>query len=87
MANATTFNRILSKGIESELPKVVDGRLRFTTDTGRLFLDNGNERVEISDFVKGQTSCTTSKILPCIRYKRFVFLCRWTMEYCKSSQC
>ena len=76
MANATTFNRILSKGIESELPKVVDGRLRFTTDTGRLFLDNGNERVEIS-----------SKILPCIRYKRFVFLCRWTMEYCKSSQC
>ena len=56
MPNATTFNRILSKGIESELPKVVDGRLRFTTDTGRLFLDNGNERVEISDFVKGQTS-------------------------------
>ena len=56
MPNSTTYNRILSKGIEAELPAVSDGKLRFTTDTGRLFLDTGSSRVEISDFIKGKTA-------------------------------
>lgn len=56
-SNATTYNKILSKGIEANLPVNIGlNKLRFTTDTGRLFLDNeGTERVEITDFVKGKT--------------------------------
>jgi hypothetical protein len=53
--NSTTYNRILSKGIEADLPGIKNGMLRFTTDTGRLFLDNGSTRIEITDFVKGKT--------------------------------
>jgi hypothetical protein len=55
--NATTYNKILSKGIEANLPVNIGvNKLRFTTDTGRLFLDNeGTDRVEITDFVKGKT--------------------------------
>lgn len=56
MPNATTYNSILSKGLESELPVAnEDGKLRFTTDTGRIFLDNGNTRIEFTDFVKGNS--------------------------------
>lgn len=56
-SNATTYNKILSKGIEANLPETIgNNKLRFTTDTGRLFLDNeGSERVEITDFIKGKT--------------------------------
>lgn len=56
-ANSSTYNHILSKGIESDLPvDVGENKLRFTTDTGRLFLDNeGLDRIEITDFVKGLT--------------------------------
>jgi len=50
--SSTTYARILSKGIEAELPVIKNGMLRFTTDTGRLFLDTDNTRVEITDFVK-----------------------------------
>ena len=51
------FQRRLTRGIQSALDKtsIEDGKLRFTTDTGRLFLDNGLDRVEITDFVKGKT--------------------------------
>ena len=56
-SNATTYNKILSKGIEANLPVNIGlNKLRFTTDTGRLFLDNeGTDRIEITDFVKGKT--------------------------------
>ena len=52
------FTKYLSKGIQSvldTLPIEVD-KLRFTTDTGRIFLDllNGT-RLEFSDFVKSYT--------------------------------
>lgn len=55
--NATTYNKILSKGIEANLPVAIgQNKLRFTTDTGRLFLDNeGTDRIEITDFIKGKT--------------------------------
>ena len=33
--------------------EVRDGKILFATDTGRLFIDNKNNRVEITDFVKG----------------------------------
>ena len=54
---ASTYTKILSKGIEANLPEEIGvDKLRFTTDTGRLFLDdNGTSRIEITDFVKGKT--------------------------------
>lgn len=53
--NSTTYVKILSKGVQANLPEIEDGKLRFTTDTGRLFLDNGGNRIEITDLVKGKT--------------------------------
>jgi hypothetical protein len=51
------FQKRLTRGIQSALDKtsIEDGKLRFTTDTGRLFLDNGSDRIEITDFIKGKT--------------------------------
>lgn len=58
----------LTRGLESTLDKlpISDGKLRFTTDTGRLFLDCGTAlRIEISDFVKGMTeSQIKSNMIP-----------------------
>jgi len=54
---AESYLRILTRGNESALPSTItDGKLRFTTDTHKLFLDNGNERIEFTDFVKGLTT-------------------------------
>ena len=49
--------KVLSKGKESSLDNldIENGKLRFTTDTGRLFLDDDGKRIEITDFVKGLT--------------------------------
>lgn len=51
------YSKVLTKGTESELSTtpVKDGKLRFTTDTGKVFLDVGNSRREISDLVKKYT--------------------------------
>ena len=53
--NSSTYVKVLSKGLEANLPGIEDGKLRFTTDTGRLFLDSDDKRTEITDFVKGLT--------------------------------
>lgn len=47
-------NSILTKGLQSSLnvTEVVDGLLRFATDTGRMYLDVGNTRVPISEVVE-----------------------------------
>ena len=51
-----TYNHIFTKGPESALPATFDeGKIRFTVDTGRLFVDGQNGRTEISDFIKGMT--------------------------------
>lgn len=44
---------ILTKGLQSELntTPITDGLLRFTTDTGRLYLDVNSSRVLISETV------------------------------------
>ena len=53
---AHTYSPILTKGTEATLVNFVEGKLRFTTDTGRIFLDTGsNSRIEYTDFVKGLT--------------------------------
>ena len=49
--------KYLTRGPESKLNElpVLDGKLRFTTDTGRLFMDLDGIRLEISDFIKTYT--------------------------------
>ncbi len=66
---ANTYSPILTKGTEASLVNFVEGKLRFTTDTGRIFLDTGsNSRIEYTDFVKGMTEAEikalTTGILP-----------------------
>ena len=61
---ANTYERILTKGPESALPSIfTDGVLRFTTDTGRMFVDNQSGRVEVTDFVKGMTEAEIKALL------------------------
>ena len=51
-----TYEKMFTKGPESALPATFDeGKIRFTVDTGRLFVDGQNGRTEISDFIKGMT--------------------------------
>ena len=49
--------KYLTKGTQLALDKVPinEGKIRITTDTGRMFIDTSDKRVEITDFVKGMT--------------------------------
>ena len=72
---ASTYSRILTKGYHSALAStpIEDGKLRFTVDTGQIFLDDNNERVEISDFIKIDTEAeilSTLAPLPKFYYAR-----------------
>lgn len=64
-----TYNNILTKGLQSNLnsTEIEDGKLRFTIDTGRLFLDvddsTKKERVRISDI---EDSLTEAQIFAII---------------------
>ena len=62
---ATEHRKYLSRGPESMLNQVPidDGKLRFTTDTGRLFMDVYGSRIEITDFVKNYTEEEIKAIL------------------------
>ena len=48
---------IMSRGYQKDIDNtpIVDGKLRFGIDTGRLFIDSKYARIEITDFVKGLT--------------------------------
>ena len=48
---------IMSRGSQASIDNspVQDGKLRFGIDSGRLFVDTQNARIEITDFVKGLT--------------------------------
>lgn len=48
---------ILSRGSQATIDKtpIVDKKLRFASDTCRLFFDVNHSRIEITDFVKGLT--------------------------------
>lgn len=54
---AKTYNPILTKGVKSNLgtTAIHNGKIRFTTDTGELFVDDDNKRVQINDVIKGYT--------------------------------
>jgi hypothetical protein len=60
-----TYDNILTKGLKSQLAStsIEDGKLRFCTDTGELFLDNGSSRVQICDINSGYTEQQLANIL------------------------
>ena len=47
----------LTRGSQSDVynTTIQDGKIRFATDTGRLFIDVGTSRIEITDYIKGLT--------------------------------
>ena len=63
------YKNILTKGLQSMLSStpIEDGKLRFTEDTGNLFLDlvNGEskKRVKISDIIDDYTEAEIAEIL------------------------
>ena len=63
MAEASTYSNILTKGYRASLDdlELDEGKLRFTEDTGELFLDLDDKRIQISRDV--ETSKTESQIL------------------------
>ena len=62
---AISYPKILTKGYQSalDLLDIEHGKLRLTTDTMRLFLDDNGERKEVTDFVKGLTEEEIRSIL------------------------
>ena len=62
-----SYEKIMYKGNEAELPAVDPptsvSKLRFTVDTHRIFLDVNGERIEFSDFIKGNTDNQIKAIL------------------------
>ena len=48
---------IMTRGYQEKIDKtpIEDGKLRFGIDSGRLFIDTKNARIEVTDFVKGLT--------------------------------
>lgn len=68
-----TYDHILTKGPESALPVIPeDGKLRLTTDTGRLFIDGQNSRTEVTDFVKGLTEAEIKSQLAPLASKIYI---------------
>jgi hypothetical protein len=66
-SNPKEYPHLLTRGYESNLAKteISDGKIRVAVDTRQLFLDNGNERLEITDVIKGFTEEEIlSNILP-----------------------
>lgn len=51
------ISRILTKGLQSSISStaIVDGTLRFTTDSGNLYLDHNSSRIKITDVISGYT--------------------------------
>ena len=60
-----TYSEILTKGLKSALAttEVENGKLRFATDTGELFLDDNNSRTKISDIIDTYTEAQIFQIL------------------------
>ena len=56
--DATTYSPMFTRGAKSDIPAVSDGLVRLATDTQELFIDVGNSRIKISDFVMGLDSTT-----------------------------
>lgn len=51
--DATTYSPMFTRGNKADIPAVSDGLVRFAVDTEEIFIDYGNSRIQITDFVKG----------------------------------
>lgn len=53
-----SYEQHLSRGYQETIDHtpIEDGKLRFSVDQARIFIDLANERIEFTDFVKGLTS-------------------------------
>lgn len=51
------FKKILTRGLQSALARtpIENGKIRFAFDTGRLFIDDNDVRIEITDFCRDYT--------------------------------
>ena len=63
---ANTYNQILTRGLGSSLSStpVVDGKIRFATDTQELYIDFGVARIAITDVIKGKTESQIKALNP-----------------------
>ena len=69
------FFKPLSRGTEESInaQPVIDGKLRFKTDTGKLFLDNGNQREEITDIDSSMTEIEIVN-MPVSKFQEKIYL-------------
>lgn len=59
------YNNIFTKGLFSSLANtnIENGKVRVTTDTRQIFLDDDGERKELSSFIKGMTESEIRDLL------------------------
>lgn len=60
MPNENTTNVKFSRGQAANLPEVEDGQIVFTTDTGKLYVDNGTNRTLINDDIPSIPAASTT---------------------------
>lgn len=60
-----TYDHILTKGLQSSLNslEIDEGKLRYTTDTCRLYLDLASSRIRISDIIDTYTEAQILAII------------------------
>ena len=53
----SSYEQHLSRGLQEDIDNapIIDGKLRFSVDEARIFMDLQGERVEFTDFIKGLT--------------------------------
>lgn len=60
MPNENTTNVKFSRGQAANLPEVEDGQIIFTTDTGKLYVDNGTNRTLINEDIPNVPTASTT---------------------------
>lgn len=58
------YSQILTRGNKSSLASapIVDGKVRFATDTEQLYIDFGNSRIEITDVIRSYTDAEIKQL-------------------------
>ena len=75
---ALDIEKILLKGLDDDIPvSIADCALRFTTDTKRLFIEDGTSRIEITDII---TSMTESQIINASSLMAKIYVASDTLE-------
>ena len=71
---ANTYDCVLTRGTAAQLANtpISDGKIRFCTDTHQLFIDFNAQRIEISDFIKGNTEAQILALQNPLTHKFYV---------------